>query len=117
MDEAICKNACGVRASGEVPGPNVPVIADTVWQTEAHSGASRHATSHAKRRVTMNQENALRLAIATLPLICMIPGAAAAQTSLKLNLQVRDVDATDSCNSTNYRPEFKITNFGTEPVS
>ena len=66
----------------------------------------------------MNHENAVRLAIFALPLMWMIPGAASAQAqSLRLNLQVRNVDATDSCNSTNYRPEFKITNFGTEPVS
>ena len=37
-----------------------------------------------------------------------------AQAAVRLNLQVKNVDLGDSCASPGYRPEFKITNFGTE---
>jgi hypothetical protein len=40
---------------------------------------------------------------------------ARAQAAQRLNLQVRNVDLADSCAGPSYRPEFKITNFGTEP--
>ncbi len=65
----------------------------------------------------MNHKSSVRMGLLALPFIWMIPTGANAQTpTLKLNLQVSDVDATDSCNSTNFRPEFKVTNFGTTPV-
>jgi hypothetical protein len=47
--------------------------------------------------------------------VLMIAGDAHAQTAPRLNLQVRNIDLADSCAGPSFRPEFKITNFGTEP--
>jgi hypothetical protein len=62
--------------------------------------------------------NRLSALLAGLPLLLLSSAPASAQTqNLQLNLQVRNVDGADSCNSTSFRPEFKITNWGTAPVS
>jgi hypothetical protein len=48
--------------------------------------------------------------------VFMTPTDARGQTAnLRLNLQVKNVDLGDSCASPGFRPEFKITNFGTQP--
>ena len=45
----------------------------------------------------------------------MTPTDARGQTAPRLNLQVRNVDLSDSCARPGFRPEFKIVNFGTAP--
>jgi hypothetical protein len=52
------------------------------------------------------------------PAILATPEVAQGQTSSPLlNLEVRNVDNADSCVFASFRPEFKITNNGTQPVS
>jgi hypothetical protein len=47
----------------------------------------------------------------------LIPIAAAAQSpALRLNLQIKNVDQTNSCQSPYFRPQFKITNWGATPA-
>jgi hypothetical protein len=60
----------------------------------------------------------LGLALLAAP-VCLAfgdPEPASAQTAeVRLNLEVKNVDLANSCVGTGFRPEFKITNFGTEP--
>jgi hypothetical protein len=52
------------------------------------------------------------------PAILATPQVAQGQAAAtKLNLEVRNVDNADSCVFGSFRPEFRITNFGTQPVS
>ncbi len=48
--------------------------------------------------------------------LMLFTAAAQAQTLPRLNLQVNDVDRTNSCASPYFRPQFKITNWGTTPA-
>jgi hypothetical protein len=54
---------------------------------------------------------------AALLISAAIPVLLAAQApALRLNLQVKNVDQTNSCQSPYFRPQFKITNWGTAPA-
>jgi hypothetical protein len=60
----------------------------------------------------------LRAAFITVFSAITLLGAAcaAAQALPRLNLQVNNVDRTNSCQSPYFRPQFKITNFGSAPA-
>jgi hypothetical protein len=61
-------------------------------------------------------KKALRLS----SLACLLltgPNPAEAQSLLRLDLEVRNVDGADSCTFGSFRPELKIVNHGSAPVS
>jgi hypothetical protein len=69
-------------------------------------------------KIRLSRVVALLPVVMICPAVLTTPEVAQGQTApVRLNLEVRNVDNADSCVFGSFRPEFKITNFGTQPFS